>query len=558
MSRADAATALLDALDLSAIQDPAARQAIGLLLNLVEELRQDNRALRDENQRLRDENQRLKGEQGKPAIKPNRATPPPPDYSSEAERHPPRGRGKRGARPPLPIDRTQELRVDPATLPPDAEFKGYEEVLVQDLVLRTDNVLFRKEKFYSAAAGKTYLAPLPPGYTGEFGPGIRALAVVCAFACQMTEPKILAFFQHAGVHISAGQISNLVIHGHSAFHAEKDAAFEAGLRSSPWQHIDDTATRVNGQNQHCHVVDNPLHTTYLTLPAKDRLSVLDVLRNGQPRVFRYTAEAETWLEAAGVAASTRARLGGLPRDQDLDEATLHQWLGAQLPGLGRQTRKWVLDALAVAAYQAQLEWPVVRTLVCDGALQFTWITDEVAGCWVHEGRHYKKLAPTLARHQQALADFLTGFWGFYAELLAYRQQPSAAERTRLEARFDALFATETGYWALDERIRLTRAKKACLLLVLAHPELPLHNNPAELGARQRVRKRAISFGPRTAEGVRAWDTFQSLAATSRKLGVNFLHYLQDRIRGTHAIPPLAALIDERAKELDLGASWAPA
>jgi hypothetical protein len=33
--------------------------------------------------------------------------------------------------------------------------------------------------------------------------------------------------------------------------------------------------------------------------------------------------------------------------------------------------------------------------------------------------------------------------------------------------------------------------------VLEHPELPLHNNPAELGARQRVRKRHISFGPRS-------------------------------------------------------------
>jgi hypothetical protein len=56
-------------------------------------------------------------------------------------------------------------------------------------------------------------------------------------------------------------------------------------------------------------------------------------------------------------------------------------------------------------------------------------------------------------------------------------------------------------------MRKTRAKKESLLLVLEHPELPLHNNPAELGARQRVRKRAISFGPRTTEGATAWDTF---------------------------------------------------
>jgi hypothetical protein len=95
-----------------------------------------------------------------------------------------------------------------------------------------------------------------------------------------------------------------------------------------------------------------------------------------------------------------------------------------------------------------------------------------------------------------------------------------------------------------------------LLRVLDHPEILLHNNPAELGARQRVRKRAISFGPRTAEGAQAWDTFMSLAATTKQLGVSFYQYIHDRISGTNQIPPLNEVIDERAKELHLGASWA--
>jgi hypothetical protein len=546
---------MLDALDLSRIQDEHAREAIRLLLNLVEELKQDNRSLREENQRLRDEINRLKGEQGQPTIKANRSKAAAPDYSSERERHAPRDRGKRGQRAPISIDREQVLQVDPASLPPDAQFKGYDEVVIQDVVVRTDNVLFRKEKFYSATEGRTYLAALPPGYMGEFGPGIRALVLVFYFACQMTEPKILAWFHHVGIQISAGEISNLVIKNHAPFHTEKDAVYEAGLRSSPWQHTDDTATRVNGQNYHCHIVDNPLHTTYLTLPAKDRLSVIDVLRNGQPRLFRYNGDAEAWLEAAGVSRLTRHKLAYLPRDQDLDEPTLHRWLDDHLPGVGAQVRKWILDALAVAAYHAQLEWPVVKLLLCDDAPQFTWITDELAGCWVHEGRHYKKLQPSVPLHQELLATFLTVFWAFYDDLLVYRQQPTVEERARLEVAFNTLFARETGYWALDERIRRSRTKKACLLMVLVHPEIPLHNNPAELGARQRVRKRAISFGPRTTEGAQAWDTFMSLGATARKLGVNFYHYLHDRISGANQIPPLSEIIAERARDLDLGASW---
>ncbi len=216
------------------------------------------------------------------------------------------------------------------------------------------------------------------------------------------------------------------------------------------------------------MVDNPLYTAYLTTPSKDRLSVLDVLRNGQPRIFRLNGEALGYLEAAGVSSITRQQLSYWPQDRDLDEATMHRLLEEYLPNLGTQTRKWILDAAAVAAYHAQREWPVVRLLVCDGAPQFTWITLELGLCWVHEGRHYKKLFPYVPQHQQLLDDFLEEFWGFYRELLVYRQQPTLEERTRLEAQFDTLFATKTGYWTLDERIALTRAKKGSLLMVLEH------------------------------------------------------------------------------------------
>ena len=93
---------------------------------------------------------------------------------------------------------------------------------------------------------------------------------------------------------------------------------------------------------------------------------------------------------------------------------------------------------------------------------------------------------------------------------------SEAEHARLDMTFDELFATQTGCEALDERIAKTRAKKQSLLLVLEYPELPLHNNASELGVRRRVRKRDVSFGPRTEAGKRAWDTFMTLAETTRK------------------------------------------
>ncbi len=546
---------MLEDLDLHSIADEQTRELVRRLLNLLEDVRADLRAAQAEIQRLRNEINRLKGEQGQPAIKPNTPQPPPKDLSSEQERRTPKAWSKGRKTDRIPIDREQVVAVALADLPPDAVFKGYEDVVVQDVLFRTDNVLFRKEKFYSPSQHTTYVASLPPGYRGQFGPGIKSLALVLYFGAQMSEPKVAELLRSVGVQISDGQVSNLLSKGQAPFHAEKEALYQAGLASSPWQHLDDTSTRVNGQNGYCHIVCNPLYTAYFTTAAKDRLTIIDVLTNHRPRRFLVNAEALGFMEACGLSAVRRQQVEQLPSGTIVDEATMQALLETYLPGLGPQQRKWILDATAVAAYHADVEFPVVRLLVCDDAPQFTLVTEELALCWVHEGRHYKKLLPSIPYHQGLLEAFVQRFWTYYDQLLAYREQPTPEEATRLTEEFATLFATVTGYQALDERIAKTRAKQSCLLMVLAHPEIPLHNNPAELGARARVRKRDVSFGPRTHEGARAWDTFMTLAATATKLGVSFYHYIQDRISGTSQMPSLADLIGARAKMLNLGASW---
>ena len=483
---------MLADLDLNCIPDPGVRAEF---LNVVEDMAAENRTLREENQRLRDEINRLKGEQGKPTFKPA-APPPPADHSSEQERRRPQGWSKGGKQDRIVVDREQVLTVDRALLPPDAEFKGYEEQVVQDLALRSDNVLFRKEKWYSPSERKSYLAALPAGYTGQFGPGLRALTLALYYAGQMSEGKILELYRSVGVQVSDGCLSNLLVKEQTVFHAESEAVFVAGLSSSPWQHLDDTETRVNGQGRYCHILCNPLYTAYTTLPAKDRLSVVAVLARWAVRRFRLNAEAHASLAAVGAAQWVQAAVRALPQEQDFEEAAFAALLDERLPRLGPQQRRWVEDAAAVAAYHAQTVVPVVRLLVCDDAPQFKGVTDQLALCWVHDGRHYKKLLPYFAQHRQALDDFLKQFWAYYRELRAYQATPTAEERRRLEARFDALFTTKTGYGLLDDRIAKTLAKREHLLQVLEHPEVPLHNNPAELGARQRVRKRDVSFGPR--------------------------------------------------------------
>lgn len=539
-------------IDLSQIEDEKMRQLVGSLLNIIEDLSANVSRLQAENQRLRDENNRLKGEQGKPAINPGKR---PSDHSSEKERHQPRKHQKKSKRAEIKIDREEVLEVDRAILPADAQNKGYEEVVVQEITLHTDNILFRKEKFYSPSEGKTYLAPLPPGYVGTFGPNLRAQVLILYYACQMTEAKIGTWLDQIGIDISAGSLSNMLIKGHEAFHQEEAASYEASLAGSRWQHIDDTGTRVNGENHYCHIVDSPLATHYQTTPAKSRLHVIRVLLNTEKLTFRLNAQALQLLEKLKVPQKSIQAILTLPLEQDLEEGFMSDWLHTHLPNLNHQQQQAVLSALAIAAYHAQAAFPIVDLLICDDAPQFKLITDELALCWVHEGRHYKKLEPTIPYHRQLRDKFLRSFWKFYHRLDGYRQQPDPEKALLLEHQFDRLVAIQTGYHALDKLIARTQGNKMQLLMVLTHPEIPLHNNPAELGARQRVRKRKISFGPRVEDGVKAWDMFMSLVATTRKLGVNFYDYVLDRIMAIGDIPPLSRLIEAQAQQLNLGASW---
>jgi Transposase IS66 family len=549
---------MLEEIDLSDIQGENTRQLNVQLLNLVEALSADLRNAHAEIQRLRNEINRLKGEHGQPKFKANTPRPARVDHSSEKERRKPKPRHKRAKRATIEVHREQALTVDQASLPTDAEFKGYEDVVIQDIVFRADNVCFHKEKYWAYSTGETYLAKLPLGYEGQFGPGLKALAVTLYFGSNVSEPKIRDLYRNMGVQISAGQLSTLLIKNQGVFHAEKAAVCQAGLESGPWQHTDQTSTRVDGQEQHCNILCNPMYTIYTTTPNKGRLSVLDVLRNERERRFRLNKEALSYLEAAPLSKAIRSWLESECSDRDWNEETFTTRLDTRWPKLGGAQRQAILHATAVAAYHAEEGWPIVRLLVCDDAPQYDGLTAEMAQCWVHEGRHYKKLIPVFVHHLKLLTDFRKQFWEFYDELLTYQQHPTLEESTRLAARFDALFSTCTGYDALDARIAKTREKKASLLMVLKHPEVPLHNNPAELEARQRVRKRDVSFGPRTQDGVKAWDTFMSLAATAAKLGISFYQYIHDRISQANRIPSLATLIEARARQLRLGASWSVA
>ena len=132
----------------SFIQEPHSK-TLQILINLVERLSEENEKFKIEIQKLRDENNRLKGEQGKPKIPGKKGSGKGKNVSSEKDRKQREGKEEKpkSKKKNIPINRTEICKVDPSILPADAEYRGYEPVLVQEILITTDNVEYRKEIF---------------------------------------------------------------------------------------------------------------------------------------------------------------------------------------------------------------------------------------------------------------------------------------------------------------------------------------------------------------------------------------------------------------------------
>ena len=543
---------MFEGIDIDGIDNPELKKLVVVLLNTIEQLHERLDLVTEEVQQLRDENARLKGGNSKPRFPSSKTRQ---NHSSEQERSEPKGWHKKGKQDQLTVSRTEPIEIPASELPSDAQPKGWEEYYVQELHLVMEVICYKRAKYYSASTKKTYLAPLPPGCHGHFGPMLGALALDLAYACNMSQAGVHTLFSDAGVLISAGQVNNLLVNGQEALHANSHEVTIAGLASSVWQHTDHTPTRVNGRNQNCQVLCNPLYSAFRTAPSKDRLTILRTLLAGSPFTYLCDSAALTYLQNYRMGKRLCRRIEDLfPEQCPLSEEQFSQRLET-MADLGPRQRKIVREALAISGYRVQTDVPVIKMLLCDDAPQFNFVTEELGLCWVHDARNYKKLNPVVCHNRTVLNDFMAQYWKLYRALNAYRGAPTPEEAKRLEAEFDALFSTVTDYQALNDRIARTRANKEQLLQVLSHPEILLHNNPAELAARRRVRKRDVSFGPRSDLGLQAWDTYMTLSETARKLGVSFLRYLQNELSEKCGRTSLADMIRQRATLLNLDASW---
>ncbi len=514
------------------------------LLAIIRELLDRNQQLEETVLQLRDEIAVLKGQKPRPKIKPSSlesATPPSQQEGSKKEKLDKRsGSEKRSKNAELTIHRRVPLHID--DLPPGAVFKGYEDYIVQELVIESRNILYLRAR-YRLPDGSSVLAPLPadviPG--SHYGPTLMSY-ILHQYHNGLTQPLLLEQLHDFGIDISAGQLDRMLTEGKEAFHQEKAQVLQVGLVVSSYIGVDDTSARHQGQNGYCTVVGNDWFTYFESTASKSRLNFLQVLQGCQ-RDYVINQAARDYWEKYEIADAIVAKLTQGP--QHFTEEAAWQTRLQELGITGERHVRVVTEGALLGGLVSRGVSQGLNVL-SDGAGQFVIFVH--CSCWIHIERPLPRLVPYNEEHRAAIEAARQTIWEFYQELKAYKQQPDAARKPILEARFDALFEQRTHYPSINAVFQDIREHKADLLRVLDRPEVPLHNNGEESDIREYVKRRKISGGTRSNEGRRCRDTFTSLKKTCRKLGVNFWNYLRDRVRGLGQIPRLPDLIRQRAAE----------
>jgi hypothetical protein len=532
------------------ITDTSIKSLFIVLLNIIEEQNIIIGDFKNENQQLKDEINRLKGEQGKPNINSKKSNT---NISSEKERKKIKDgdEAKKNKKPPIIIDKETKCTIDKTKthLPNDAYFLRYDELISQDIKLVRCNTKFLLEVYYSPSEQKTYRAEVPKEYTGYFSANTKSLIHILTHACDVTNSKLLQLLRTSGISISDGSLTNILLENTELFNNEKRDILKAGLSHS-YCGLDSTRSKEKGKNLSTQIICNEYFTIFSSMPSKSRIDILTALQGEQKNgiLYCYNETSRKLLDQFSVSSSDKNKLLELfntTNNNPITKIELDKIIQEHIPELKAKKNMYVrvCESLAIGYYQEQCEYPPLKYLLSDDAPEYQKIAIlKQALCWVHDGRAYKKLTPFIEIHRQICNDFMQEYWVFYRQLLSYKKSPCPHTKEELETKFDILFTTKTDYFVLNQRIEKTYSNKEKLLAVLSNPSLPLHNNESELGARRVVRKRDISLHTICTDGTKVKDAVMSIIETAKKLKVNFIDYLADRISGTFQMTPLAQLI----------------
>jgi len=513
---------------------------------IIDELTSSVAALKELIQQLRDEISILKGQKPKPKISPSSLEGQKAKKGSADSGNPnkpgkpgqPRGKLRKKKKTLLEIH--DKPVIQPALIPEGAIFKGYKPYTVQDIIFRSHNTQYQIAQ-WMLPDGNYVTGELPKGIHGHYGPELVAYILHQYHTCRVTEPLLLEQLLARGVLISAGQLNNILIKDKAPFHEEVAELLPAGVEADGQVQADDTGGRHKGANQYTTVIGNKWFSFFATTESKSRINFLKLLQQGKNE-YLINEDTVEYLRETGVAPYLPGYIALYLGVTFTTQADWEQFLRER--NIIREAEiRFVTEA---ALYASVIDHGIPRDLGVHGddAGQFDAFVRSL--CWIHEERHYRKLIMTTDQARADLERVRDQIWTIYQKLKAFKAFPEAEAIEAVNKQFDDIFRQETSSPTLNHQLKKTYQKKEELLRVLQRPETPLHNNSSETDARSAKTKLKVSGGTRSDMGRDARDTFLSLKQTCMKLGINFIAFLQDRVRGLYVIPRLAEIIRQRS------------
>lgn len=468
---------------------------------MIDGLLEMKQRLSNEVQQMRDEISVLKSQKARPKFKSSKMDK---NTDENTDKDAADGaQGEDGEKPKRPgsakRSKTAQLHIHEecviaptASVPLDARFKGYRDVVVQGLVIKNHNVRYRLE-CWQTTEGAYLTGQLPPALKGHhFDPNLRSYVLYQHHHCHVTQPLLLEQLREWEIDISAGQIDALLSADKETFHAEKNELLVAGLRVSQSITVDDSGARHKGKNGYVLQIGNELFGWFSSTNSKSRINFLERLHAGAITA-QVSEEALAYMQIQGLSAAIREQL----RLQTPGvRHTIESW-HQQLAALNIKDERHVRIATEGALLGSLLEkgFNPDLAIISDGAGQFAILLHAL--CWIHAERLIHKLIPVNDLQRQAIALVRGEVWSLYADLKVYKRQPSPDKVAPLQERFDATFTQHTGYDTLDKLLQRLHRHKGELLLVLKRPDIALHTNGSETDIRDFVKKRKVSGATRS-------------------------------------------------------------
>lgn len=486
---------------------------------------------------LEDEIQDLKKETKKPKFKSSQMDEGTDDEKSDDDK-------KKKKKPRRKKKNTLEIHdekiIQPDDLPEGARFKGYRDVIVQDLLITPHNIRYRLAQ-YETKDGSYVTGSLPNDCKGHWGSTLHSYILYQYHHQPVTQPLLLEQLHDMSVDISSGQLNNMITENLDEFHAEKDALLEAGIKHAQYLQTDDTGARHAGETGYCTPIGNEFFAWFKSTESKSRINFFELLHPGEKKQYVFNAGAFEYMAQHKLPKCVLEKLEAHDFESADPEALL-EWLTEK--GItGPRHQKTIIEG-ALMGSLLRHGIPADMGIISDDAGQFN-VFDH-ALCWIHTERLVHRLIPLNDAHKKAVDWVRAQIWAIYADLKVYKKLPDEAQKKRIENDFFNLFQTQTTYETLNQLLKRIGNNQHELLRVLDRPELPLHNNLSESDIRDYVKKRKISGSTRSENGRKCRDTFASLKKTCRKQGISFWEYLMDRTSGKNLIPSMAELIQKAA------------